>query len=169
MLNQITDDDLELIGRKQCTPTIHGIDGYFPLLFISPLDQGLLQDMTGAANTPDESSPLTFRHGFHQLCFLRIRAFVYTGFAFLVIGVTSQLGLQMSGREGLARAVLLIMAPLRGSGGRAWRASRARAVVLSGEELGEELRSCVVAVGGAVMFKWVGGGVAGEWKTGCLG
>ncbi len=39
---------------------------------------------------------------------LRIRAFVYTGFAFLVIGVTSQLGLQMYGREGIAKAVILI-------------------------------------------------------------
>ena len=39
---------------------------------------------------------------------LRIRAFVYTGFAFLVIGVTSQLGLQIHGQAGIARAVILI-------------------------------------------------------------
>ena len=39
---------------------------------------------------------------------LRIRAFVYTGFAFLVIGVTSQLGLQIQGQAGIARAVILI-------------------------------------------------------------
>jgi len=39
---------------------------------------------------------------------LRIRAFVYTGFAFLVIGVTSQLGLQIHGQAGTARAVILI-------------------------------------------------------------
>ncbi|MEE8349162.1 MAG: hypothetical protein V3R94_06315, partial [Acidobacteriota bacterium] len=38
----------------------------------------------------------------------RIRAFVYTGFAFLVIGVTSQLSLQIQDQAGIARAVILI-------------------------------------------------------------
>ncbi len=39
---------------------------------------------------------------------LRIRAFVYTGVAFLVIGVTGQLTLQIHGQAGIARAFILI-------------------------------------------------------------
>ena len=39
---------------------------------------------------------------------LRIRAFVYTGLAFLIIGVTGQLMLQVHGHAGIVRALILI-------------------------------------------------------------